>query len=755
VGPEPDDLLGGEIGIAEPAQAADIIAVDAVGAEPDDLLGAEAAIAVGAKRGDEIGRHAMVAKPGELGGRDVANAVAGQGSDEVRSDSVVAELDQSLGGQARIAELEQLADEVGSDPVIAEPDDFVGRNVANVVAGEPGDIIGADAVVAHLDQGSEPADPVAVASHAAQIIESDAVIAGAGEVGRRRRLVTLPPELVDIIEADIVHRHRELLLAGRPADAALGELGGEARIGGEAAIAGAPAAADDALAVEGAGVAGHSEADRSAGAGELALLEPGERGDRDVAADRPVIAAGAPADLELDLAGAVRILDLPVDGAGRLRLGGARRGAGRAGDEEQGGKVEGQAHAGLPGGFDRRCKERARSPAQGLPSPGGARRSNLDIFRVRIRTGGALRRKASARPAEREITACRSRGFSPLSAAMTEQPRPALSIESAAKATVVADLMSPPVGLFRADMTVAETVEQLRDLTREAFITYGYVTDEAGKLEGVLVMRDLLLADPETRLESIMLRDPFALGVTMPLADALKAALSRHYPVYPVCDADCVLKGLIRGEELFAEQAIEISAQAGQMVGVEKEERLATPLLRSLKLRHPWLQINLLTAFVAAAVVGVFEATLAQLVILAVFLPVMAGQTGNTGCQALAVTLRGMTLGELRPDFVGKLIAKEGVLGLCNGVLVGITAGAGMVFYAMQQGEAQPWLMGMVVAFAMTVSCAVAGIAGAIIPLTLKRLGADPATASSIFLTTASDVASMGVFLTLATMLLV
>ena len=132
----------------------------------------------------------------------------------------------------------------------------------------------------------------------------------------------------------------------------------------------------------------------------------------------------------------------------------------------------------------------------------------------------------------------------------------------------------------------------------------------------------------------------------------------------------------------------------------------------------------------------------------------MAGQTGNTGCQALAVTLRGMTLGELTPDIAGRLIAKEGLLGLANGILVGLTAGAGMAFYAMRQSEAQPWLMGLVVAFAMTVSCAVAGVAGALIPLTLKRLGADPATASSIFLTIASDVASMGVFLSLATMLL-
>jgi magnesium transporter len=337
---------------------------------------------------------------------------------------------------------------------------------------------------------------------------------------------------------------------------------------------------------------------------------------------------------------------------------------------------------------------------------------------------------------------------------MTDQT-PILSATPLTKAASAGDLMSPPIGVFRRDMTVAETVEALRELTQAAVITYCYVTDAEGKLEGVVVMRDMLLATPETKLEEIMLTDVFSLPEKLPLADALKAALSKHFPVYPVTDEAGVLKGLVRGEELFAEQAIEISAQAGQMVGVEKEERLTTPLSRSLRLRHPWLQINLLTAFIAAAVVGVFESTLSQLVILAVFLPVMAGQTGNTGCQALAVTLRGMTLGELKPGLVGRLVAKEGALGLVNGILVGLTAGAGMAFYAMQQGEAHPWVMGLVVLIAMAASCTVAGIAGALIPVVLKKAGADPATASSIFLTTASDVASMGVFLSLATILLI
>lgn len=315
-------------------------------------------------------------------------------------------------------------------------------------------------------------------------------------------------------------------------------------------------------------------------------------------------------------------------------------------------------------------------------------------------------------------------------------------------------LMQPAVGVFAPTTTVAEATEMLRQQVRSAFITYLYIVDAENRLLGLVVMREMLLATPDTKLEDIMIAEPFALNRDMSLGDALKAALHKHFPVYPVVDEEYRLVGLVRGPELFANRAIELSAQAGEMVGVEKEERLFTPLATSLKLRHPWLQVNLLTAFVAAAVVGIFEDTLSRLVILAVFLPVMAGQTGNTGCQALAVALRGMTLGEVKADSAAHLVRKEGMLGFANGLLVGITAGVGMYAYALIQGQADPIWFGIVVLISMVVACTISGIAGALIPLTLKRLGADPATASSIFLTTMSDVASMGVFLGLATILL-
>jgi magnesium transporter len=316
----------------------------------------------------------------------------------------------------------------------------------------------------------------------------------------------------------------------------------------------------------------------------------------------------------------------------------------------------------------------------------------------------------------------------------------------------VGRLMELPQPVFPPRLTVKESTARIRELVKTTFVTYAFVVDDGGKLVGVVTMRDLLLADEASTLEAIMLRNPFALSPELPLVDAARQVVARHFPVYPVCDGGRLV-GTVRGRTLFEVQAFEISAQAGAMVGVEKEERLATPWPRSLRFRHPWLQLNLFTAFLAAAVVGVFQGTINRLVVLAVFLPVLAGQSGNTGCQALAVTLRGLTLGELRPGAARRLVAKEALLGLLNGALVGLTAGIGMFIVARAQGEAQALTLALVVFAAMCASCVVSGLAGALIPLTLRSLGADPATASSIFLTTATDVASMGLFLSLATLL--
>jgi magnesium transporter len=315
-------------------------------------------------------------------------------------------------------------------------------------------------------------------------------------------------------------------------------------------------------------------------------------------------------------------------------------------------------------------------------------------------------------------------------------------------------MMEPALAVFQPQVTVGEVVDALRPLVRETLVTYVYVVDAEGRLLGLVTMRDLLFNDRALRLEQAMLPDPFALSPALTVKDAMRLTLNHHFPQYPVVDEAGRLVGIVRGAALFEIEAFEITAQAGAMVGVEREERISTPIAQSFRFRTPWLLINLLTAFAAGGVVAIFQGTLDRLVILATFLPVLAGQCGNTGCQALAVTVRGLTLGDVKPGSGRALVSKEAVLGLANGALTGLLCGVAMYVYATAEGSPHALKLAVIVNAAMIGSCALSGISGAMVPLVLKRLGADPATASSIVVTTATDVSSMGLLLALATYLI-
>ncbi len=315
------------------------------------------------------------------------------------------------------------------------------------------------------------------------------------------------------------------------------------------------------------------------------------------------------------------------------------------------------------------------------------------------------------------------------------------------------ELMEPALGTLPEIATVQDAIEFLRAAEDARQITYLYTTDTDDRLTGLVVIRDLLLAAPDQPLREVMQPAPFALPLDMPAADAIKAAIHRHYPVYPVIDAEGRLAGIVRGWRLFERQAVVITAQTGQMVGVDKDERVHTQLWQAFRMRHPWLQLNLLTAFVAAFVVASFEDTITRVVALAAFLPVLAGQSGNTGCQALAITLRGLTLGDLDGRPIRALLRKEALLGALNGLLVGAVAALAMWLYAAHTGATDAPLLAMTILVAMTGACTGSGIFGVLVPLALRRFGADPATASSIFLTTFTDVLGMGLMLLLASTL--
>ncbi len=314
-------------------------------------------------------------------------------------------------------------------------------------------------------------------------------------------------------------------------------------------------------------------------------------------------------------------------------------------------------------------------------------------------------------------------------------------------------LMRPPIGVVPSHMPVSVAIEEVRRLSRNEMVTYLYATDRNGVLVGVLVMRDLFLAEPWKLVEEVMIKPPFFLTPEMKLLKAMKAVVSRHYPVYPVCTPDGHLLGLVRGSALFEEQAILISAQSGSMEGVRASERLSTSWKDSLKLRHPWLQVNLGLSLLSVIVMSCFKTTLQNLILIAVFSPLVTAQARNSSAQTMAIVLRGLNSGEWEDKRLGRVIFKESMLGLVNGGLVGLVS-AGLVYWHAHGGGTSPMLMGVTMFVAMTLSCGFSALMAVCVPLGLRVFGADPALAAGIILATIAGVFSQFIYLAVAFLLI-
>jgi magnesium transporter len=260
-------------------------------------------------------------------------------------------------------------------------------------------------------------------------------------------------------------------------------------------------------------------------------------------------------------------------------------------------------------------------------------------------------------------------------------------------------------------------------------------------------IQDLAVTDDAQPLREIVRPLLAAVKALDPQEDVV--ALLEHRPIteLPVVNVDGRFVGVIRHAALLTAVEQESSIDIQTMVGASREERALSRPLFAVKKRLPWLQVNLLTAFLAAAVVGMFESTIAQFTALAVLLPVVAGQSGNAGAQALAVTMRGLVLREIGLRHWPRVVAKEASAGLVNGLAVAATTGLGVYLWSGSQG------LVMVIASAMVIAMVIAGIAGAIVPIALQRFGMDPAQSSSIVLTTVTDVAGFFSFLGIATLL--
>jgi magnesium transporter len=307
-------------------------------------------------------------------------------------------------------------------------------------------------------------------------------------------------------------------------------------------------------------------------------------------------------------------------------------------------------------------------------------------------------------------------------------------------------LLDRPYDTIRSDMTVAEALDTLRRSGAKRTRSV-YVVDRGNRLVGKVDMQSMAMADPATRLDELLEPIEGSVTVTSPRKEIVEQLERYRVDSLPVTDVDGRLLGIVRHQRLF--EVVESMAMADiqKMVGASEDERALSKPMFAVRKRLPWLHINLLTAFLAAAVVGVFESLIAQFTALAVLLPVVAGQSGNAGSQALAVTMRGLALREIGTREWRLVLSKEVRVGLVDGLALAATCGAAVWLWSQSLGLA------LVIAVAMVMSMVAAGISGALVPIILTRVGQDPATASSIILTTVTDVAGFISFLGTATLL--
>lgn len=295
------------------------------------------------------------------------------------------------------------------------------------------------------------------------------------------------------------------------------------------------------------------------------------------------------------------------------------------------------------------------------------------------------------------------------------------------------------------DDTVENALTKLRKLNDKRIITI-YIIDEEQKLIGRVPVNYIAISKPEQELDELMYLS-YSVQAMASRQEVTEAIESHSLLQIPVVDVQNHLLGIIRNDTILSASREEASGDLQTMFGAGKEEHALSKTSFAVRKRLPWLQINLVTAFLASMVVGLFEETIAQITILAVFLPVVAGQSGNTGSQALAVSIRGLALREISIGQWWRVAKKELAVGFINGVAVAITTGIVVFFWANSLGIA------VVIGISMILSMVIAGFSGAIIPIGLKAIGQDPATSSSIILTTVTDICGFLSFLGLASAL--
>ena len=298
---------------------------------------------------------------------------------------------------------------------------------------------------------------------------------------------------------------------------------------------------------------------------------------------------------------------------------------------------------------------------------------------------------------------------------------------------------------FPTETRVKDAIERVRFLAHQRSAdSYTYVVDAEGHVVGVVNMRDLILASGDATLGSVMRRDVFSVECFMDREQVAAELSKRRFFAVPVVDSEKRLLGVIRSDQLIEHVQDEATEDIQMMFGAGGDERASSPIGFSLRKRLPWLYVNLATAFLAASVIALFEDIIAKITVLAVFLPVIAGQGGNAGIQTLAVVMRGLVMREIRIEKVWRLLGREALLGTLNGLTIGLVTG--LVAWIWNGNL----YLGVVIGLAMVINLIVAGLSGAAIPISMKAIGLDPAQSSGILLTTVTDVVGFFAFLGIA-----
>jgi magnesium transporter len=305
-------------------------------------------------------------------------------------------------------------------------------------------------------------------------------------------------------------------------------------------------------------------------------------------------------------------------------------------------------------------------------------------------------------------------------------------------------IMNPKVFALSEDMTAGESITALQGSRDVEVVFYLYVIDARRHLVGVVSLRRLLLVSPDTPLKRIMTTDLISVRTDTDQEEVARLVASYNLLAIPVVDEENKLVGVITVDDVIDVIKDEATEDVYRLAGLAGDDRVFTKASESLRKRLPWLLVNLATAFLAASVVGLFRNTIDKVVALAIYMPVVAGMGGNAATQTLTVIIRGIALGELTWSNTRKALFKEAVVGIGNGVACGLI---GALIAWLFSSDA---MLGGILAMAMIINMFVAATAGVLIPLMLRALKVDPALASSVFITTLTDVFGFFSFLGLA-----